>query len=104
MYLGYPWYQAPDIGGGTPGFATVGVVSAIALSQNPRRKKVVFCNDSVNVIYLARSGTAYLNRGPRLAPGGSVVDEPDIYGRIYTGPWAAIAAGAGSNLTISEDR
>ena len=104
MYPFY-YYQAPDIGGASPSFATVGVASAVAVPQNPRRKKVVLTNDSVNIIYLARGETAYLNRGPRLnANGGALTDEPDIYGRIYTGPWAAIATGAGSNLTFSEDR
>jgi len=93
------------LGGGPPLNVAVGVASAPVLGFTWARKKVVFVNDSVNIIYLARADIARINAGIRLnANGGAFIDEPDNFGRVYAGPWAAIATGAASNLCISEDR
>ena len=97
--------MTPELGGAPPLAATVGTTSVIVLRSNPTRKKVVFINDSDTAIYLARSQTAVVNAGIRLnATGGAFVDEPDVYGRMYTGEWSAISSAATKNLCISEDR
>lgn len=107
VYYG-PGYSAimdrADIGGGPPRAATVGVASTIVLRENISRKAVIFTNDSDTIMYLARSQTAVLNAGIRLnANGGIFIDTPDIYGRLYKGPYAAISSAATKNLAISED-
>jgi len=93
------------LGGGPPLNIAVGVASTPILGFTWGRKKLILVNDSVNIIYLARADIARLNAGIRLnANGGSWTEESDIFGRIYAGPWSAIATGAASNLCISEDR
>jgi len=96
----------PDGLGGAPAlFATVGTTSAIVVRESLRRKKIVFVNDSDTHIYLARAENAALNAGIRLqSNGGTLIDEPDAFGRMYYGPWSAITSAANKNLCISEDR
>lgn len=93
-----------ELGGSAPFNATVGVASAVVVLPVNRRSKIVFTNDSDTVIYLARADQARINAGIRLnAAGGSFVDEPDTFGRIYCGPWSAISTAATKNLCISQD-
>lgn len=92
-------------GGHTPAYLGVTAASQNIVRANKNRKKITLVNDSANVIYVAKADTAILNAGIRLnANGGSVVDEPDQTGYLYTGPWAAIAGVAGpSNLCVQEN-
>ena len=95
--------QRFDIGGGPPQVAVVGTASAIIVPPR-RRKKIILVNISDTRIDVSRSGTAILGAGIALYPNGGVfVDEPDTWGRIYQGPYAAISSGAAKALAISED-
>lgn len=94
-----------EIGGSRSGFTTTGLTSVTVLRVNPIRKQVVLVNDSSSTIYLVKGDTpAVVGSGVRLnAGGGSAVIEPDTQGRIWRGAIQAIAGGAGSNLSWSED-
>lgn len=93
------------LGGGPSRAFIVGTASAIGIREVYRRKKLYIVNDSDSVIYANRGDRAVLNAGIRLnANGGSILDEPDIHGRMYDGPWAFISTGANKNLCYSEDR
>jgi len=84
----------------TEGFATVGVVSAVALAANALRVDADFVNDSDNIIYLSRGIGAVVGSGRRLNPkGGSYHIGID---NLYLGAIYAIATGAQSNMTVSE--
>lgn len=92
------------LNGGPARVALVDVVSAIIIVEAFYRKKLVICNISDTDIYLARSENAALNAGILLpANGGILIDEPDALGRIYTGPWSAIASAGPKIVTYSED-
>lgn len=94
-----------DLGGGIPSAIALSTTSAVVARDAPSRKKIVFCNATTIDMWLARGQFAILNSGIYLqANGGSVVDEPDTLGRIYTSTWAAIAASGTPTLSISEDR
>lgn len=94
-----------EIGGSRSGFATVGTASGQSHRLNHQRKKLVFVNDSLNIIYISKgTADAVVGSGIRLNPnGGSVIIEPDSYGGIWRGAIQAIATGAGSNLAWQED-
>ena len=93
-----------ELPGSSPRAVSVTTTSAIVVRENRGRKKLVLCNDGSDIIYLVRGQTAVINTGIRLnANGGSIVDEPDILGRMYLGPWSAIVATTTSVLTIAED-
>ncbi|KKL81772.1 hypothetical protein LCGC14_1991440 [marine sediment metagenome] len=81
-------------------FATVGVVSAIALAANPARADTDFVNDSDTIIYLARGNAAVIGSGIRLNPNGGSY-HIGLY-NLFLGDVYAIATGANSNMTISE--
>jgi len=83
--------------------STLGTTSLQFLQDEPRRAKLILCNDSPNNIFLSMLGKAVVNEGIFLiANGGSYCEEPDVYGRIFTGVWSGIATVAGSILTICE--
>lgn len=84
-------------------FATVGVASAQIRDGYNNRRALTFTNSSINAIWLAKGEVAVIGSGIYLAPGGAAADMIDAYGYLYRGPWAAIAAGAGSNLGIVEE-
>lgn len=95
----------PELGGGPPTQLALSTTSAIAVRACYTRKKLVLCNNTLIDIWLSRSDSAVVNAGILLqASGGSLVDEPDTWGRIYMGPWSAIAASGTPILSISEDR
>ncbi|GAG58549.1 unnamed protein product, partial [marine sediment metagenome] len=81
-------------------FATIGVVTAIALAANPNRVDCDFVNDSDNIIYLARGNAAVIGSGIRLNPNGGTYHMGT--NNLFYGAINAIATGAASNLTISE--
>ncbi len=93
-----------ELGGGAPLSATAGVASAIFVRDNPSRKKIIIGNDSDSVIYLSQSNQAVLNKGIPLRVGAVLIDEPDIFGRIYTGVWSAISLAGSKNLAYLEVR
>ena len=94
-----------EIGGGIPSQVALSTTSLVVARDAPGRKKIVFCNAGTIDIWLARGQYAILNAGILLqANGGSVVDEPDTRGRMYTGTWAALSASGTPILSISEDR
>ena len=97
--------QYAEIGGSRSGFFTVGVASLQVAGVNLLRKKLVLANDSANIIYLVKgTAAAVVGSGIRLnANGGTVVFEPDTYGRIWRGSIQVIATGAASNLVWQED-
>jgi len=94
--------MSEDIGGENPRFAAVAAVSALILDANPSRKRLVLVQTTGNVVSLAKRDPAVLNSGITLTAAGSTYIEPDSVGRIWKGPWYAIASAA-SNLAISED-
>ena len=98
------WQKRADIGGGPPRGIDCGLASLQVARDNPYRRKMTLVNDSVTVIYVAKSDTAILNAGIRLnANGGAIVDEPDQTGYIYTGPWSAITTVAAQRLCVQEN-
>lgn len=93
-----------DVGGGPPRAYACGVASINVGRDDPYRRKITFTNDSDTIIYLAKSDQAVLNAGIRLnANGGSLIDEPDTKGYIYTGIWSAITSLANKNLCVQEN-
>lgn len=96
---------ARDLVGCVPQVVTLSTASQIILRDYPQRRKVVISNASGIGVWLARSQTAIVGSGIYLAPNGTVlVDEPDVYGSIYRGPWSAIAVSGSPTIGISEDR
>lgn len=90
--------------GAPPRAMALSTSSAIISSPNWRRRKIIITNDSAEIIYLARGESASANAGIRLnANGGTLIDAPDVYGRMYYGPWAAVAASGSPALLISEE-
>lgn len=94
-----------DKGGSRSSFTTCGIASVQVMPFDSIRKQAIFVNDSANDIYLSKGPSpAVAGSGIRLnALGGSWVLEPDTYGRIWTGAIQAIAGGAASNLSWTED-
>lgn len=82
---------------------SVGTSSGTALAANTARHSALFVNDSSNVIWLNVAGaTAVANTGIRLnASGGSYYMSYEE-GNLNTGLITAIAAGASSNLLVTE--
>lgn len=94
-----------ELGGGIPSQVALSTASLVVARDAPGRKKISFCNASAIDIWLSRGQYAILNSGIYLqANGGSVVDEPDTFGRMYIGTWAALAVSGTPTLSISEDR
>ena len=81
----------------------VGVASAIVVDANDSRKKITFSNGSVNAMWVSPGVVAAVGVGHYVAVNGAAADERDRHGYIYTGPYAAIALGAGSQLGIVEE-
>jgi len=95
---------ASELGGSRSGFTVVGVASVLVLQANRYRKKSQLTNDSANVIFVDKGPEAALNSGIRLnANGGVWENEPDTFGRLWTGPISAISAVAAQNLCWTED-
>lgn len=78
----------------------VGIASTAVLAANANRRFATFVNDSANTIWLCMAAAAVINTGIRLnANGGSYeINQTNL----YTGQVTAIAAGAGSNLCVTE--
>jgi len=96
--------MAGIIVGGPPRAVTVGTTSTLVLQANQARKSVTLVNDSTEPIYLGKADSAVMNAGIRLnAAGGSVTEVPDIFGRLYMGPWYAICTSGSMNLCVQED-
>lgn len=90
--------------GGVPRSVSVGTSSVVISPPNRRRRRIVIVNDSDTTIYVAKGSTAALNAGIRLsANGGSLTDESDMFGYIYSGPWSAISSAASKNLCVNEE-
>jgi hypothetical protein len=84
----------------SPIAVSVGLTSGVALAANANRTGFVFVNTSVNNISFGiGSNPAVLNSGITLTPNGVWVS--DEY-NFTTSAINAIAAGAGSNLTVQE--
>lgn len=93
----------PRVGVAIPSVAIVNVASAVIVPQNLSRRRLVITNHSATRIFLGQGADAILNGGmPLNAGGGSMVDQPDIFGWIFTGNWYAIAAAGPLNVAISE--
>lgn len=92
-----------ELPGSSPRAASVTTTSSIVVRENVNRKKLVLCNDGSDVIYLCRGQSVAVNTGIRLPSGAVLVDEPDVFGKMYLGPWAGIVGTTTSILTISED-
>ncbi len=85
-------------------FVTIGLASVIVLRPNLLRKEACFINDSDTIFYGSKGPEAALNAGIRLnANGGVWIIDPDVTGRIYTGPVSFIASAANKNLCYMED-
>lgn len=81
----------------------VGIASVIIVAPNDSRKKITFTNGSANAMWISPGTLAAVGVGHYLAVNGTAGDERDRFGYIYTGPYAAIALGAGSQLGIVEE-
>ena len=81
----------------------IGVASAIIVDANDSRKKITFTNGSATQMWIAPATIAAVGIGHYLAVGGTAADQRDQQGYIYTGPYAAIALGAGAQLGIVEE-
>ena len=86
-----------------PAGRIVGVASVIVVDANDSRKKITFTNGSAVVMWIAPAAAAAVGIGYYLGVGGAASDERDQHGYIYTGPYAAIALGAGAQLGIVEE-
>jgi len=96
--------QDLNLGGALSTFATIGVASAVCLAARRNRRRALFVNTSVNLIFLAKGQDAVIGSGiPIVANGGSWEETPDTLGYLWRGSFSAIAAGAGSNLAIQEE-
>lgn len=65
---------------------------------------MIIGNDSDTKAYLSMSELARLNAGIPLAAGQVLIDEPDVFGRIYQGPWSVITTAANKNICFIEVR
>lgn len=79
---------------------SVGLVSTLVLGANAGRRFLFLVNDSDANIYVSLSGTAVLNEGILLTPGGGALTL-DI-ASMWLGSISAICAAGGKNLTVSE--
>lgn len=96
--------SGPSAFGSPPLSITAGITSLLLVRSNPTRMRISIINDSDTIVYLTRGESARLNTGIRLnAHGGSLIDEPDTLGRLYTGPWSVISSAAGKNICVSEE-
>lgn len=86
-----------------PAGRIVGLASAIIVDANDSRKKITFTNASVDVMWISPGPVAGVGIGHYLAVGGAASDQRDDRGYIYTGPYSALALGAGSQLGIVEE-
>jgi len=84
------------------GVVVTGVTSVIARARNEFRHHLYLINDSVNIIYLSKSDTAVSGQGIVLVDRGSTFECGTDTDDPYTGPIAAIASAAASNLVFSE--
>lgn len=85
----------------SPGGVTVGVASAEVLKANEGREGHTYVNASSNAIYLGLGAAAVIGSGIFLAGGGGSWD--GLIGHTtWTGSVFAIAAGAGSKMTVIE--
>lgn len=83
---------------------SVANTSILVIDQHDDRINVTMTNDSVNTIYISKT-PAIANEGIPIYSHGSFIDERDLLGYIYKGPWYAIADVAGpSNLSWTEQR
>jgi hypothetical protein len=84
---------------------SVGVTTTPVLEPNPYRKKLTIVNTSANwvsIFYNLTAGAIY--SGKTLSPnGGALFDDRDIFGYIYGGAISAIASGAASVISVSEE-
>ena len=81
-------------------FATIGVVSSVALLANVSRVDAEIVNDSVQIVYLARGNAAVIGSGIRINPkGGSYRIGTN---NLFLGTVYGICALGQANLTISE--
>lgn len=84
----------------TPTSATVGIASNPVLAANPNRVSAIFINNSINDVFLSRSGTAVLNAGILLKANGGAYEINST--NLYKGTVSAIATAANSLLAIEE--
>ena len=85
-----------------PAGRVVGVASAIIVEANDARKKITFTNASANVMWISPGPVAGVGIGHYVAVGGTASDKRDEHGYIYTGPYSALALGAGSRRGIMD--
>lgn len=79
---------------------TVGTSSVEVLAANSSRQYAVFVNDSANVIYISLDGNAAVaGKGIRLNASGGSYEINSL--NQFVASVHAIAAGAGSNLTVT---
>ncbi len=84
------------------GVIVVGTTAITVLEANPNRVKVSMVNQSDNEITVTK-GHARINEGDVLKAGGSFSDQRDSFGYIYKDYYSAIASGANSNLSFTEE-
>ena len=90
----------PEVSADTPVSVTVGVASGSVLAQNNNRKGATFVNLSTNRISFGLGQAAVLNKGITLMPNGGTWSMDQF--TFTTVQIFAIAAGAGSELSVQE--
>jgi hypothetical protein len=85
----------------SPGAVTVGVASALILPANINRNGLQAVNASANAISIGLGHAAVLGQDIWLAASGGAWDGT-ISGKLWLGSLFAIAAGAGSDLALTE--
>ena len=86
----------------SPTFATIAAADTAAVAANANRRYLLLVNTSANNMYLAFGTTAVSGSGIFLLANGGSYEMSESAGNLYTGAIRAIAAGAGSNLSIQE--
>ena len=82
---------------------TISNASTPIVAANPRRQKLVLCNNSDEDMYLAPGALAAATQGvPVVSAGGAWIDEPDRDGYLYKGIWTGICASGGKLLSVTE--
>ena len=82
---------------------TVGATSTQVAEDNPRRRRIVLCNNSDEDMYVAPGALAVSTQGMPVNAGGGVWDDgPDNQGYVYTGIYTAVCVSGGKVLSVTE--
>lgn len=75
----------------------------IGVRDYPNRKRLALTNLGAAEVFAAKNPQALLNAGLPIQPNQMLIDEPDVYGRIYTGAWSFVSVAGGEVVAINEE-